>query len=85
MLQIRTVPVPRGGIGWLLLLLISVNIYNFLQGKAVETTKEKEEWRTEKPMPDEHEDMPQHQHSPLAKRRGDRNPKYHEEQHEDVA
>jgi hypothetical protein len=30
--------------------------------------------------------MPQHQHCPLAKRRGDRNPnKYHEEHQKDVA
>jgi hypothetical protein len=31
------------------------------------------------------EGMPQDEHYPLAKRRGDRNPKYHEEQQKDVA
>jgi hypothetical protein len=31
------------------------------------------------------EGMPQHQHCPPAKIRGNRNPKYHEEQQEDVA
>jgi hypothetical protein len=29
--------------------------------------------------------MPQHRHCPPAKRREDRNPKYHEEQQKDVA
>jgi hypothetical protein len=38
-----------------------------------------------KPKSEEQEGMPQHQHCPLAKRRGDRNPKYHEEQQKDVA
>jgi hypothetical protein len=28
--------------------------------------------------------MPHHEHCPPAKRRGDRNPKYHEEQQKDV-
>jgi hypothetical protein len=47
----------------------------------VEATKQKEEKR-KKPKPEEHECMPQRQHCPLAKkRRGDRNPKYHEELH----
>jgi Cu/Zn superoxide dismutase len=32
-----------------------------------------------------HIGMPEHQHCPPAKRRGYRNPKYHEEQQEDVA
>jgi hypothetical protein len=35
-------------------------------------------------MPEEHEGVPQYQHCPLAKRRGDRNPKYHEEHLKDV-
>jgi hypothetical protein len=50
----------------------------------METTKQKEE-RREKPKPEEQEGMPQHKHCPPAKRREDRNPKYHEEQQKDVA
>jgi hypothetical protein len=50
-----------------------------LQEKAVETTKEKEQKRT-KHKPEEKEGMPQHKHCPLAKHRGDKNPKYHEDQ-----
>jgi hypothetical protein len=34
---------------------------------------------------EEHEGMPQHEQSPHAKRRGDWNPKYHEDQQKDVA
>jgi hypothetical protein len=56
----------------------------FVQEKVAETTKQKEEKR-KNAKPEEHEDMPPHQHYPLAKRRGDRNPKYHEEQQKDVA
>jgi hypothetical protein len=41
--------------------------------------------KRKKPKPEEQEGMPQHQHFPPAKRRGDRNPKYHEEQQKDVA
>jgi hypothetical protein len=52
--------------------------------KAAETTKQKEEKR-KKHEPEEQECMPQHQHCPLAKRRGNRNPKYHEKQQKDVA
>jgi hypothetical protein len=37
----------------------------FLQEKAAETAKLKEDER-EKPKPEEHKDMPQHQHCPLA-------------------
>jgi hypothetical protein len=62
----------------------SLTPIKFLQEKAAEATKQKEEKRKE-PKPEEHEGMPQHQHCPLAKLRGDRNPKYHEEQHKDVA
>jgi hypothetical protein len=36
-----------------------------------------------KSKPEEHEGMPQH--CPSTKYRGDRNPKYHEEQQKDVA
>jgi hypothetical protein len=50
-----------------------------LQEKAVEATKQKEEKR-KKPKPEEQEGMPQRQQCPHAKRRGDRNPKYHEEE-----
>jgi hypothetical protein len=49
-------------------------INNFLQEKAVEATKQKKEERRKKPKPEEHEGMPQHQHCPLEKRRGDKNP-----------
>jgi hypothetical protein len=59
-------------------------ITNFLQEKAVEATKQKEEKR-KKPKPEEQEGMPQGQHCPPEKRRGDRNPECHEEQHKDVA
>jgi hypothetical protein len=50
----------------------------------VETTRQKEE-RWKKPKPQEHEAMAQHQHCPLAKRREDRNQKYHEDQQKDIA
>jgi hypothetical protein len=51
-------------------------IKKILQEKAVEATKQKEEKR-KKPKPEEHEGMPQHQHCPPEKRRGDRNPECH--------
>jgi hypothetical protein len=54
------------------------------QENAVEATKQKEEKR-KKPKPEEQEGMPQRYHCPRAKRRGDRNPKCHEEQRKDVA
>jgi hypothetical protein len=81
--------------------------YIFLQEKAVEATKQKEEkWK--EPKPEEQEGMPPRQHSgrqrqhnlegirgapatlepshcPHEKRRGDKNPKCHEEQQKDVA
>jgi hypothetical protein len=37
------------------------------------------------PKPEELEGMPRHQHCPPAKHRKDKSPKYHEEQHKDVA
>jgi hypothetical protein len=44
--------------------MVLLNIFiNFLQEKAVEATKEKEEKR-EKPKPEEQEGMPQRQHCP---------------------
>jgi hypothetical protein len=64
--------------------LLSIYYKNFLQEKAVEATKQKEEKR-EKPKPEEQEGMPQHRHCPHVKRRGDRNPESHKEQHKDVA
>jgi hypothetical protein len=45
----------------------------FLQEIAVEATKQKEGKR-KKPKPEEHEGVPQHEHCPRAKRRGDRYP-----------
>jgi hypothetical protein len=50
----------------------------------VEATQQKEENR-EKPKPEDKEGMPQRQHCPPEKRRGDRNPESHEEQQKDVA
>jgi hypothetical protein len=61
-----------------------LNREKILQEKAVEATKQKEE-KKKKPKPEEHEGMPQRQHCPHEKRRGDRNPECHEEQHKDVA
>jgi hypothetical protein len=61
--------------------MASVGVYlvKFLQEKAVEATKQNEEKR-KKPKP-----MPQRQDCPYAKRHGNRNPEYHEEQQKDVA
>jgi hypothetical protein len=55
----------------------------FLHEKAAETTKQNEEKRN-KPKPEEHEGARQPPHCPLAKHRGDGNPKYHEEEQKDV-
>jgi hypothetical protein len=52
----------------------------FLQEKAAKATKQNEEKRKQ-PQPEEQEGMPQHQHCPPEKRRGDRNPECYEEQH----
>jgi hypothetical protein len=41
--------------------------------------------RRKKPKPEEQEGMPQHQHRPPEKRRGDKNPECHEEQQKDIA
>jgi hypothetical protein len=57
---------------------------NFLKEKAVGTTKQIEEGR-KKPKAEKQEGMRQHHHSPHAKCREDRNPKYHEEKPKDVA
>jgi hypothetical protein len=51
-----------------------------LQEKAVEATNKQKEETRKKPKPEEQEGMPQRQHCPLVKRRGDRNPKCHKEQ-----
>jgi hypothetical protein len=58
---------------------------HFLQEKAVEATKQKKKKRRKKPKPEEQEGMPQHQHCPPEKRRGDKNPECHEEQQKYVA
>jgi hypothetical protein len=47
-----------------------VTFNNFVQEKAMEATKQKEEKRG-KPKPEEQEGMPQRHHCPLEKRRGD--------------
>jgi hypothetical protein len=57
----------------------------FLQEKVVQATEQTEDENRKKPKADEHEGMPQRQHCPPAKRRGDRNPEYHEVQQKDVA
>jgi hypothetical protein len=63
-----------------------LNVYQqFLAKKGVEATKQKESEKRGKPKPEEQERMPQRQHCPFEKRRGDRNPKCHEEQQKDVA
>jgi hypothetical protein len=60
-----------------------LNTKKFLQeSSGGHQTKEE---KREKPKPEKQEGMPHHQHCPTAKRRGDRNPKYHEEQPKDVA
>jgi hypothetical protein len=51
----------------------------------VEATKYKAKKKGKKAKPEEHEGTRQRKHCPLAKRRGDRNPEYHEEQQKDVA
>jgi hypothetical protein len=58
-------------------------IHSFLQEKAVEVTKQNEEKR-KKPKPEEQEGKPQRQRCPPEKRRGDINPKCHEEQQKEV-
>jgi hypothetical protein len=50
----------------------------------VEATQHKE-YKMRKPQPEEKEGMPQLRHCPPEKYHRDRNPKYHEEQQEDVA
>jgi hypothetical protein len=64
--------------------VVSYITHIFLQEKAVEAIKQKEEKR-KKPKPEEQEGMPQHLHCPPEKRRGDRNPECHEEQQKDLA
>jgi hypothetical protein len=51
----------------------------------VEATKQKEDEKRKKPKPEEQEGVPQRHHCPPEKRRGDRNPKCHEEQQKDVS
>jgi hypothetical protein len=51
----------------------------------VEATKQKRRKEEKKAKPEEHEGMPQHQRCPPEKRRGDKNPKCHEEQQKDAA
>jgi hypothetical protein len=69
---------------WHAFLFLCSGLYFFLQEKAGQAIKQKEEKR-KKPNPEEQEGMPQHRHCPPAKHRGDRNPQYHEEQQKDVA
>jgi hypothetical protein len=55
-------------------------IFPNIQSSGELTGVQKTSYKT-KPKPEEQERMPKHHHCPLAKHRGDRNPKYHEEQH----
>jgi hypothetical protein len=58
----------------------------FLQEKAVEATKQKQEnKRNKNTKSEEQEGRPQRQNCPPEKRRGDRNPECHGEQQKDVA
>jgi hypothetical protein len=60
-------------------------IRKILRGKSSGGRQAKRRKEKKKPKPEEREGMPQRQHCPPAKRRGDRNPKYHEEQPKGVA
>jgi hypothetical protein len=62
----------------------SIQVKQILTRKSSEGHQAKRR-KEEKPKPEEQEGMPQRQHCPTAKRRGDRNPEYHEEQQKDVA
>jgi hypothetical protein len=53
-------------------------IFNFFRRKSSISHQAKRR-KEGKPEPEEREGMPQHQHCPLAKHRGDRNPKYHDQ------
>jgi hypothetical protein len=59
-------------------------VKKFLQEKAVEATKQKEEKRGGKKH-EEQEGMPQRRHCPPEKRRGDTNPECREEHQKEVA
>jgi hypothetical protein len=54
---------------------------NSYKKKTMEATKQ----IRKKPKPEEHDGMPPRLHCPPAKRRGERNSEYHEEQQKDVA
>jgi hypothetical protein len=62
-----------------------LHINKFLARKSSISHQAKRRKEKKKPEPDEQEDMPQHRHFPPARHRGDKNPKYHEEQQKDVA
>jgi hypothetical protein len=60
--------------------MITKNELNkLLPKKEAEGTKQQKEEKSKKPKPEEHEGMPLRQYCPRAKRRGDRNPKYHDD------
>jgi hypothetical protein len=65
-------------------MLINLFLREIFTRKSSEDHQAKRRKR-KKLKPEEQEGMPQHQHCPPAKRRGDRNPEYHEEQRKDVA
>jgi hypothetical protein len=64
-----------------------------LENKSTRVSYKKKQWRPptkkkkrgKKPKPEEQEGMPQRQHCPPEKRRGDRSPQDHEDQQKDVA
>jgi hypothetical protein len=56
-----------------------------LTRKSSISHKAKKRYKRRKPEPEEQNGMPQHQHCPPSKHRGDRNPKCHEERQKDVA
>jgi hypothetical protein len=61
--------------------VVATNFISILTRKGSENrqAKSRKEEKPYMPKPEKQEDMPQHQHCPHAKRREDKNPKYHEE------
>jgi hypothetical protein len=56
----------------------------FIKSTGNHQSKRMRRGELQRPKPEEHGGMPQHRHCSLGKYRKDKNPKYHEEQHEDV-
>jgi hypothetical protein len=64
---------------------IIIHRYKTLTRKIKQRRPPSKKKKRGKPKPELKEGMPQRQHCPLEKRRGDRNPECHEEQEKDVA